>query len=366
MQKRVIWFVCLALLILAIVPAVNLWSGNAFTAKKNKWWRRAALYNLDFALPPLNSFLYSRGISTVPNLTVIGRDGWLYLGDGFEETLSVTRRQATPMDVATAVQIDAASRAWARWLQLRSVRSYKIMIGPNTSSVYPEFLPDWVQPAADSVTKALLAQVSDQIYVDSQASLLKARSRYPVELYYKTDTHWNKLGAWIAFRAFSEQLAVADPALRILSDQDVRAAGITEWNQGGLARFLRMATRLADREILMRIDIGRSIEVDQYDYETGRLKESGGNPEIVSQDHPLLVRSANALNAKRVLWLRDSFGMALAPYMAATFAETLQVHYNVTDARHFAHLVDSFKPDYVFVTVVERMARDEFFLNGPP
>ncbi|HEU4853968.1 MAG TPA: hypothetical protein VFS89_01615 [Nitrosospira sp.] len=80
----------------------------------------------------------------------------------------------------------------------------------------------------------------------------------------------------------------------------------------------------------------------------------------------LLVKSKNALNQKRVLWLRDSFGTAIAPFMAATFSETLQLHYAAAHPELLARLVDTYKPDYVFITVVERGARRKRFGSFPP
>src|SRR5262249_19325605 len=63
---------------------------------------------------------------------------------------------------------------------------------------------------------------------------------------------------------------------------------------------------------------------------------------------------------------RDSFGTAMAPFMAATFSETLQIHYETADTALLARLVETFKPDYVFVTVVERAARRKRFGSVPP
>ena len=123
---------------------------------------------------------------------------------------------------------------------------------------------------------------------------------------------------------------------------------------------------LRDTEVVMEIESKHPIETQQYDFETGNLLMSGGNPQIEAPRHPLLVKSKYALNQKRVLWLRDSFGVAISPYMAATFAETLQLHYALANPVLFAQLVDTYKPDYVFITVVERDARSKWFENLPP
>jgi hypothetical protein len=96
------------------------------------------------------------------------------------------------------------------------------------------------------------------------------------------------------------------------------------------------------------------------------VHEMDGNPQVHTAQRPLLVKSEQALNQKRVLWLRDSFGTAMAPFMAVTFSETLQLHYDAANPELFARLVNSFKPDYVFITVVERGARRKRFGSLPP
>jgi len=91
-----------------------------------------------------------------------------------------------------------------------------------------------------------------------------------------------------------------------------------------------------------------------------------GAATVVVQPGRLKGSGPCTLNGKKVLWLRDSFGTAMAPFMAATFSETLQIHYETADTALLARLVETFKPDYVFVTVVERAARRKRFGSVPP
>nr|HPN65712.1 hypothetical protein [Candidatus Goldiibacteriota bacterium] len=79
MKKNVLIFVCAALLALTVIPAVNLTIANR--EKNEKWWSRSVIYNFDFGLAYLARVLYPLGISTNPNQVVIGKEGWLYLGD---------------------------------------------------------------------------------------------------------------------------------------------------------------------------------------------------------------------------------------------------------------------------------------------
>ncbi|MNN72234.1 hypothetical protein D3C81_1882500 [compost metagenome] len=106
--------------------------------------------------------------------------------------------------------------------------------------------------------------------------------------------------------------------------------------------------------------------VSQFDFDTMKQVSSGDNIQVNAPQKPLLVRSEKALNHKRVLWLRDSFGSAISPLMAATFSETLQIHHQWTNPKVIAELVEKFKPDLVVVTIVERNTRVGILVSPPP
>ena len=366
MKKRVFVFLGVALLALAIVPLINLstWSGPK--KEGQKWWSESVLYNFDFASALLGRLFYPHGISTNPTQVFIGKDDWLYLGEQYEKTVTSRRHQPTARDAEEARIIAGATKSWDQWLNLKGVSMFRVMLGPDKNTVYPEFLPDWAQQASRSSTDTLLANDNKGLYVDTRTALRTAKSRFSETLYYKTDTHWNSLGAWVAFRAFEAEIARSDPGLRLLSDNDVRVSKVSERQGGDLAKFLRLKETLRDSEVVVDILSEHTIETEQYEFDTGRLKSTGGNPQIHTARQPLLVKSKHALNDKKVLWLRDSFGTAMAPFMAATFSETLQIHYETADTALLARLVETFKPDYVFVTVVERAARRKRFGSVPP
>ncbi|WP_074794892.1 alginate O-acetyltransferase AlgX-related protein [Nitrosospira briensis] len=367
MKKRVFMFVWVALFVLAVVPAINLNMGDG--QKKNtelEWWRDSTLYNLDFASALLNRFFYPHGISTNPDQVLIGKDDWLYLGEQYDNTISRNRRGATVEDAEVARIIGQATNSWSEWLSQKGVSKFRVMLSPDKTTIYPEFLPGWAQPATESATDTLLKNVSQGLYIDTRTALRAAKSRFSESLYYKTDTHWNSLGAWVAFQAFQTEIARTETDLRWLTEQDVRISNVNERQGGDLAKFLRLKEILRDDEVAIDIKSELPVETAQYDFETGRLKRSGGNPEIHTAQRPLLVKSKNALNQKRVLWLRDSFGTAIAPFMAATFSETVQLHYDAAHPEVFARLVEVYKPDYVFITVVERGARRKRFGSFPP
>jgi alginate O-acetyltransferase complex protein AlgJ len=368
MKNRVIIFICVALLTLTVVPAINLKFGNTQKQGGKKWWSRDVLYNIDFALPFMSRFFYPLGISIDPNQVIIGKNGWLYLGDKHQNAITVKRRGATAEDTEVAKRIGLATKSWAQWLKLNGVRQYQIMLAPNKDTIYPEFLPDWAQPAtANSVINTLLANVSQEIYLDTGPALRAAKSHFSEPLYHKTDSHWNQLGSWVAFHALSMKVARTEAGLHWLSPQSIRqkVESIGGCDLGGI---LRIAETLQDSRVLLEIVSEYPIETELYDLETGRLIASGDTSNKISYPHrPVLVNSKHALNQKRVLWLLDSFGVSgMIPFMTATFTETLIFNYGTVDPDQFAQLVDKYKPDYVFMTVGERYALVNWFENPPP
>jgi hypothetical protein len=54
--------------------------------------------------------------------------------------------------------------------------------------------------------------------------------------------------------------------------------------------------------------------------------------------------------------------------MAVTFSDVLQLHWSKAKQpeERLLSLIDRFKPDFVFITVVERAARDRWFTSYPP
>lgn len=366
MKTKTLMFVWLTIFVLTIVPVFNI-INMGVAAKKITSWNRASLYSFDFSLPFINGFFYKFGVSTNPNQVVIGKNDWLYLGDQYSKTISVKRLGSTIESTHAAKKIGVATKSWDSWLKSKGVLAYKIMLGPDKDTIYPEFLPDWAKPTGNSVTDTLLANTDQNIYIDTRGVLKNAKSLFSEPLYYKTDTHWNSLGAWVAFNTLAMDMARFDSKLKLLSEQQVHISEVKKRNGGDLSGFLRLNDQLIDKEIIINIDNEKySIETEQYDFDTGHLIFSGNNPKISSPKSPILVKSKNALNRKKVLWLRDSFGSSISPFMSATFSEVLQLHYNKANPEYFAKLVNKFHPDYVFITVVERDSLSVLFQKLPP
>ncbi|MBY0572713.1 MAG: hypothetical protein K2P84_03445 [Undibacterium sp.] len=371
MKKMAYRFVLSFLILIAVVPAINLGLKILRHQSNTITWNKAALYSLDFALPWISNIFYQAGISLAPDQVVIGKDDWLYLGDRYANELSVTRTGASPQDIVAVQKIGIATKAWADWMHGHGVQAFKIMLFPTKQTIYPEFLPAWVKPATHSAADTLLSNTAPGVYVDTRAAVKAAKEHFSVPLYYKTDSHWNSLAAWIAFAAFTKELNRVEAGMQFFAAEDAEVAAVNERIAGDLANFLGMTAILHDKDVYIKV-LGTTqfdqlqIPTEQYDFNSGKLLASEGNPQIATPRLAMLIKSKKALNQKRVLWLHDSYGVAVTPYMAATFSETLHLHYDATTPELLADLVQRFKPDFVFISVVERQARMDWFSNLPP
>jgi hypothetical protein len=365
MKKKLYAAFIISVLLMSIAPAFNLHDA-LMTQETVKWWKRKVLYNMDFFYAALSRLSYPYGVSIDPSQAIIGKEGWLFLGDGFSNSISSKRMGDKAENSLTRVTVADSAKAWDQWLTEKKVAAFRIVIGPDKDSVYSEYLPNWSAHASARPTDALIREVSANIHIDPTEALIRAKTEYSELLYYKTDTHWNNLGALIAFDELRKNLTDSGVQLSWPRTQESLITESHQRNGGDLAKFLWIQDELTDHEVVLNLGSLYELPVEHHDFDKGQLVFSGRNIGIASPKTPLLVKSERALNKKKVLWIRDSFGVAVAPLMAATFSETLQIHYLSLKAQAFAELVERYQPDFVFVTGVERDIRSDFFQSMPP
>ena len=138
---------------------------------------------------------------------VEGKDGWLFL---VRDTNHVMHQHTGRLRFSERRLADWRYVLETRfaWLARRQI-PYFFLVPPNTHAVYPEYLPDDVVTVAERPVLQLIG------YLAEQES--KARIIYPLEelvahkqhdlVYIKTDTHWNELGAFIAYKRLIREIS---------------------------------------------------------------------------------------------------------------------------------------------------------------
>jgi alginate O-acetyltransferase complex protein AlgJ len=210
---------------------------------------------------------------------IIGRDRWLFLaGDGtIEQATGHLRREpaiAKFADVAVKLQARLASRN-ARLL---------VAIPPNGTTINQARLPAWAaqKPAETEYDLMLMALKARGVAaVDLRPPLLAANAPRPV--YRRTDTHWNRLGALIAYNAVVA--ALGEPGWAI--DPDRVFHGFEALPGGDLARLLAVDADVSDEDAIIDLSPYHPLPTAASRIDTHF--ESGGDLVEADRDGPTVV-----------------------------------------------------------------------------
>ncbi|MEN3931525.1 hypothetical protein WJT86_10700 [Microvirga sp. W0021] len=375
MKAKVYVFLALSFLITGLVPAINLTSrvieGNF---RKMGWKKFASLYMADDVMPWLGKKAYAYGLSVTPSFVYIGKEKWLYLADPNipMDPTTVKRNGLSAVNVANFSRAFIALTTWDEWFKQHGVKEFKLMVGPDKESIYPEYQPDWAAPAQRQLSDIIPQIMTPAKYVDLYPALRAAKQAYakandPQLVYYRTDTHWNELGAWTAYEALGANLKKTQPDLVWLKPELGEVEKVLEKEGGDVSTIIYVDKIIKDKEVLLRFHSDFKAESQYLNYLTGEPHPENSPNIKYPPRTPTLIKTANALNHKKVLWLHDSFGILMQAYMEATFSEVLHIHPQFANSGMITALVKDFKPDYVLITTVERqLLTKEFFRMPPP
>lgn len=358
MRNKVFFFIALFVSSLMIIPAHNILNRSNDSQKVSPDSYLNNYFNIDSVLSVIGGAGNFLGYSIDQTKVIIGKDGWLFLGNGFNKSIT---KKISGYNGKFKTEINEAEQSvtsWNKYLHQIGVHNFYIVIGPDKDSIYPEFTPDWYKQNNDSISSNLI-RMNPDIYVDTYSSIKEEKLSTKLPLYFKTDTHWNELGASKAFDALAKKSVKAGDFIVWPSEK----LEFTSFScaAGDLARFQRSDTFLNDEDVKIISPPTSEINIIESSYLTGRTLYSGKNIEIESPKEPLIIRSPQALNKTRTLWLRDSFGTGMSRLMARTFSETLQIHHGKVQPSLIKKMIADYKPDYVIVTVVERDSMSKLF-----
>jgi hypothetical protein len=360
MKTRAFIFLLIFFAIVIIAPAYNTFThGFMLTASYEDF--RNYYFNFDKLERFINFRLYPLNISLVPRKATIGKDGWLFLTE--QNDVLEKHRGFGPVPVEHMRQSIQFIEYWNTKLDELGVSGFYVTVPPNKHTVYSEFLPNWANTGKPSLADLYFPSTDSEVVLDMRGQLLEAKTASSRRIYYKTDTHWNYIGASYGYISIREFLQDKHPAIKWLSDKDIVIVDSKRRNGGDLSAFLKINKLIFDEEPQLSITLRNRHVTKETWYYSGKIEHEGMNRKVSSPLEPLHVFSPSALNKLRVIWLRDSFGNHLSPFMAATFSDVIQQHYTgaFKDPEKFIHLVQEFEPELVIVTAIERMIPFDFY-----
>lgn len=250
-------------------------------------------------------------VSSTPSV-ILGKDGWLFLAD---EASLASLRNATPFTQAQLAQWKSVLESRNDVLKRHGI-PYLVVIAPDKHTIYPEYVP------------AAYSRINQKSRREQLVEYLQANSQLPVtdltpalktakslgNIYFKTDTHWNGVAAFIAHQEIGKQISNWYPQFHLRAQPTI-TSGDQTWDGGDLARMIGLPGGLPERLPQMAF--------------AAPWKAQPANPSVVENIKKSVAglpvsatRCPSAELAKGVV-ICDSFGKRLDSYLSEHFEQAI-------------------------------------------
>jgi alginate O-acetyltransferase complex protein AlgJ len=265
---------------------------------------------------------------------MLGKDGWLYFDENHMDLVGNYQGivQFSPEELLQLKNIQQARRDW---LAQRGIQ-YLYVIAPDKQSIYPEYLPSWLKPVRhhtkfDQFVEYMRANSSVTV-LDLRPALRDARQISPT--YYKTDSHWNSFGGFVA-------------------SQEILKCLPPNFSQSGLTSLDSFELK---KEKFTGGDLTILLGGVYAEEDTFVLAPKPSLPPLVKtlENSDFIASTCyttNSTAAGTCIVFRDSFGPALMPFLGYHFKT---VGYFWAPGGFDTNTVQTSKPDVVISEIVER------------
>lgn len=339
--------VALTLFVLAGLTGVNFilngnhtWEGGLSAARDflDSEWNRV-VYRQE-KLSRLNTYYSYYTTGTLDNREVIlGKDNWLFYSttqdgaplDDYQGLTTLTQEEWDKI-LEGVERVQHNMEVWGA--------EFVLILPPNKEQVYWEYMPMWYrrQPVSlvDNLTQAL--QEKGLNVVNPKAALMEAAQTQQV--YYKYDTHWNQLGAYIGTRLALEKLGIPVEPLETQTIESQPLTPIRHYCAGeDLAQIVSMDWPYQD-------DLEYTVD--------GTVQPDWGAMSVTQENNGTysVYENPEAPNQASVLLVGDSFRASMVPLLTREFSTV----YVIKLANCTMNTIWNLEPDYVIWECVERRA----------
>jgi alginate O-acetyltransferase complex protein AlgJ len=291
------------------------------------------LYKKDFLIEKAALLRIKIGDRVFP-AALLGKDGWMeYTGKGALDDFQNLRTLENQKNLVLVRKL----RTFNQYLKSQGI-TLLIVVAPNKATIYPDKLPDQIKTLpAPSRLDILISYLEDNdlpLIVDLRPALRAARQYQDV--YYKTNTHWNGYGAFVAYKTIINALASSHPVLKPYETSDLKLVSVEPAVQDiptlMRANFIKEPT-------FFFAPAGPFIQTLYFETTHGYDQFSS----IQESKLPTL------------LMFHDSFGkMYLDDYLKLNFGKSHFVYLDGAPKYLTKESILHFKPDIIIIEIVER------------
>jgi hypothetical protein len=317
-------------------PVAEPWSSELAAASEEIWLSKADERSLPY-LP--------------------GEDGFVFWGDVQNNNIAqaVGRRMLDRDELSLWID----SMRYVRDALKAEGVEFVIVPGPGKWDIYPERLPEWARSIDGSgpLDQILLA-APDLPIIDLRADLRAAAVSTPV--YSVVDSHWSDYGAWVGWQTIVRCLSTVDSRFTSL---EVPAITGVDFIVGG-NEFLEWGfdAPRPDWSVPVLQEPLNPVVVTV----AGRPREVRGDEQRIGfLELPAVVLNSSAPLDETALFLRDSMGTSLTPWLQQNFTEVRQMRHNfeVGDPSAIPNIASEARAAGASIVILELAQRH---LNQPP
>lgn len=259
---------------------------------------------------------------------VEGRDGWLYLGNDMYAKCNPIIPAATVIDELVGLRRTVEA----------SGRRLVLIVPPDKSDIFPQFLPDSYagKDCAPVAARLMWQRLDTEVgYLDLRGPLLAESQRRGAPIYFKQDTHWQFHGGLTMVRALAEDLK----------------PGVTNtWRTAPKETF----DKLTDLPPLIGRSGSEPAELESLAPDGGadKTRTFFGQPNTV----PIELRGTPGVGTvgDKVAMIGDSFTGFANMYLAAAFTDMTIMHSDYVQQNTAAAAAKLAGSDVVVLEIAER------------
>lgn len=295
---------------LAKRPELTLKNVETYPTEYNKYYNdnmpfRSILVTLNSAI---DYFCFKKSSN---NAVSLGKNDWMFYSSTNDGN-PIADYQGTNLLSNEELKYIADNCVKQRDFLASKGKEFVIFIAPNKERIYSEYMPQkYGEIAQEYKAKQIVDYLNtktDLRVVYPLNELMKAKETLKENIYFKTDTHWNSIGAYVGSKCLLKELGIDVP------DISSKKISIVKKDKyaGDLSEMLNLAN---------------FIDVDDYVYNVNGYKSN--NVKCITYDfYNQIVYTAKNTDNRKVYVCRDSFSTLMMPYIGSRFNDSYFRHYN--------------------------------------
>lgn len=311
-------------------------------------------------VPVLNELLLDPEKFTRFDLSkgLIGKNEWIFLGNDYSRVIDKHCLENFPLDnyefQSSIHKIDLLKTTTQKL-----GGTYVLFIAPDKHNIYCDELPQWLGSTcknSEIYTRKLISKIEDETLVDVVYPALELKSKISEgQLFHKSDTHWNLLGAKVGFVSLMKNME----RLRLIGDfHEIPLMDLKQIKNEKLGDQAHILALPSDYKITKDFDY-----VFQYPdhlfvmWQEANKKEEQKPFTVSSGSAPskfyAYMKNESAMYRTKLLVFCDSFNNAMSPYFNMYFSNIMYVSRR-SSMDEKIQAIKKFRPTIVINEIVER------------